>query len=166
MTHNSSRLIAGTLLLVALLWVLGSSFAIYRHKSMQPPPPQPLDHAALQLPQLVLHEPAASPEDAFVQRPLFWPERRLAQRDAPTEEQPPVEPSEPPATEYFDQLRLVGVVGAGDSARAIVLDEDKKPQRIAPGEQIHGWQLHAADQERATFRNNGQERILTIPRRP
>jgi type II secretory pathway component PulC len=59
------------------------------------------------------------------------------------------------AATSLDEVQLVGIFGAGDSAGIITLAKGKK-QRILLGEDIEGWTLDDIKPDRAVFKDRGQ----------
>lgn len=86
-------------------------------------------------------------------RPVFWPSRR-----------PEAEPSEA-ASGFADNARLLGLIGQGGNAVAIV-NFDGKTARLVPGKSVGGWRFEGLDAGNAVFsRPGGENQRLAIPKK-
>jgi hypothetical protein len=79
----------------------------------------------------------------FLERPLFWQDRRpleIVEEEPPEPPPPPPRPPPPPPR----GLTVTGVVKLGDEWRVLIRRE-RPPEtvRLAPGEEIDGWTVQA-----------------------
>lgn len=86
-------------------------------------------------------------------RPVFWVSRRAE-----------AEPAEAPSG-FADNARLLGLIGQGGNAVAIV-SFDGKTSRLVPGKSVGGWRFDGLDAGHAVFSRPGSEnQRLAIPKK-
>lgn len=90
-------------------------------------------------------------------RPLFWRSRRP---EVPIPEEVPQESSEDEAGN-FEDVKLMGVFGSGDSVGIIALVAGEK-QRILRGQELKGWKLASVKEGKARFRSGPGRQELEL----
>jgi hypothetical protein len=127
---------------VALIAMAALQFAL---------PDSPLDTVAARPPGAVASLPAELPADyeAVMQAPIFAPDRRRDPNDAPT-------------THATQDISLIAVAMTGGRGVALFKKSDGETRRVLTGGSIDGWQLIAADPQKAVLERNGQRRIVPL----
>jgi hypothetical protein len=94
-------------------------------------------------------------------RPVFWPTRRPV-----SEELTATVVSKKPQSAIkneLDGVKVLGVIGSGESAVVIVLVKGKK-KRILLGDKVVGWTLESAQNSEAVFADSGRSQTLKLKR--
>lgn len=94
-------------------------------------------------------------------RPLFWPGRRPLPEGLQDSGAPNAGEGSKPTE--LDEVKIVGIFGAGDSAGIIALVKDKK-RRILLGERLDGWTLEAVEPGEGVFASGARRASLTLER--
>jgi hypothetical protein len=100
------------------------------------------------------------------QRPLFTPVRHPPLPPPPPPPPPPpkepkpkvvkVKPPTPPT------LRLIGVVMTEESKLALLLDKDRKVQRLALGDKFEGWSVAKLGADSVELRQKGERSVYRM----
>ncbi|MFT5709812.1 MAG: hypothetical protein ACI8QT_000499 [Halioglobus sp.] len=91
-------------------------------------------------------------------RPVFWSTRR------PVSEEPTVavvSKPQPAKKNELDAVKVLGVIGSGNSAVVIALVKGQK-KRILLGDKVVGWTLESVKLGQAVFTDSGQSQTLTL----
>ncbi len=139
-------LLAGLLLVaLAAAVLLGAILVVARQPPAAiAPAPSTLVAGSIELPAPPLSENAGE----MLVRPLFWNTRRPEPEAGPGEE-PPVPVLGP---DILDNVRLLGVFAAGDSAGVIIsVAGQRQRQRLMVGEELQQWTLQGASAAGAAF---------------
>ena len=90
----------------------------------------------------------------FLQRPLFWNERRPPPPEAVVDEEVVQDtPARP-----LQELRVLGLFQSNQGRSGVILSDRQKTYRIAVGDHVHGWTLVGMDGQRAYFEQRGRPR--------
>ncbi len=155
-TERKVELAALVLTIVLMLQVVYSviSLTFSTHPSVILPSPDSLQIGALHSTGLV----TAQQSNEVRARPVFWPSRRPVSEG-------PIEADEPSTAtgkkSELDTVKLLGVIGSGDSAVVIALVKGQK-KRILLGDKVIGWTLESVQQGQAVFTGNGRSRTLKL----
>ncbi|MDO8862523.1 hypothetical protein Q6D67_12500 [Haliea sp. E1-2-M8] len=150
-------LLSGLLLAaLAVAVLLGAILVITRHPPPAiPPAPSTLAEGSIELPAPTPSEDAGE----MLVRPLFWNTRRPEPEAGPAEEPAPVL-----GPDILDNVRLLGVFAAGDSA-GIIINVAGQRQRLMVGEQLQQWTLQGLSAAGANFvasDDASMERLLPL----
>ena len=133
--------------LLALIAVLASAGA-YAEETRQDTKAAPLNPLAALKP---------SSFQAFVERPLFSPSRRMP-RAPDVEDAAPVEAAAPSV-----DLKLLGVTTSPDGSVALIsAGGDTASQSLKQGESLEGWTITAINPSNVTLAKNGETMDLSI----
>lgn len=154
------------LLLLALLLCLALGAVLVVTKTR--PQPLPVPQSVLRTQDINVPRAGVAPGGALVQNPLFWEGRRpyIAPDEAMQEETATAQPSGPT---LVDEMKLVGIIGAGIEYSGVIVRLKERRLRIEVGEEIEGWELTGLARTEAKFTGvdrNGEfiERTLTLKR--
>ncbi|MEH6581984.1 MAG: hypothetical protein V7754_08615 [Halioglobus sp.] len=153
---SERRVELAALILTALLSLL-FLYSLARLVFLSEPDPIALSAEALQASELAAVTRVDEGQREEVRsRPVFWQTRRPP--DAPAKvasEQPKA------AVGAIAKVKLLGVIGAGESAGVISLVDGKR-KRTYLGQEILGWKLDSVDLDRAVFSHSGKQHELKL----
>jgi type II secretory pathway component PulC len=159
-TERLAELFAVAALVLLLVLIV---FQSLRLTTLAPPEPRMPSADSMQVSQLQgAAATVASAGDTIRARPLFWQSRRpiAVVKAAPSAARPKAQTQ----SGNIDNVKLLGVFGAGDSAGIIALVKGKK-QRVMVGDSVEGWKLEKVELDRAVFRKAGIGREVKLNRK-
>lgn len=131
---------ATVLLLLALL------IAVILVWTLAPPSPLLPTSASITAIEIVTPEKGdTSYNGAFLERPLFWRERRPFVAEASVQDESPA-----PGPDPFVKVKLVGIFAA-DADSGVILDIDGKRKRLLMNGKVDGWKLTRILPDTVTF---------------
>jgi hypothetical protein len=100
----------------------------------------------------------AQQSDELRARPVFWPTRRPV-----SEGRNEADKSNVATTKKgeLDTVKLLGVIGSGESAVVIALVKGQK-KRILLGDKVVGWTLESVQRDQAVFTGSGRSQTLKL----
>ncbi|MEH6593525.1 MAG: type II secretion system protein N [Halioglobus sp.] len=153
---SERRVELAALVLTALLCLL-FLYSVARLTLLSEPDPIALSSEALLASELVAVATVDEEQRQEVRaRPVFWQSRRP--KEAPSEA---VSDKPKAAVGAIAKVKLLGVIGAGESAGVIALVDDKR-QRTYLGQEILGWTLDSVGLDRAVFSYSGRQHELKL----
>ena len=143
LAQRIDSLIRAALLLLIAAAAVGSVLVMTKSR----PEPVLLSPSALSSEAISLSQTESVPGGALVQAPLFWESRQpyVAPEDERAEE------IVPETRTGIDDMRLVGIVGAGVQSSAAIVVFRGERLRIPFGEEQAGWRLSSMTPTTATF---------------
>jgi hypothetical protein len=153
-TERRVELVAG---LLALALVLQVAFGAARLAITVGPDAVPPSVDSLQvLRSLPLDAVTTEQSTEIRNRPLFWPTRRPAAPVAVDTAAPVSEKQQ-----ASNELKLLGVFGAGDTIGIIVRVKDST-RRIRLGEEVSGWKLKSVEESGAVVVSGSRQKTLQL----
>ena len=98
-------------------------------------------------------DPVAKHYAGILRAPIFAPDRA------------PVEDTQDSAG-GLNGYTVLGIAVAGDTAAALIGGPDGTTLRVLKDSNLGGWQLTGVDRTRLTFERNGEQRVLTLDKKP
>lgn len=151
--HLAGALNVALLMVLAFLWFTPTG--AIRNSHWSEPQPHTTDFLAMVPPLPKVGEVDTRQFLAMLDKPLFSPTRR-----------PPPPPPPPAAAAPVDNLstaRLSGVF-QGSGTGGVILNIAGKDRRVHMNESIEGWALQSIQGRTVTFAQQGQTRVLQLPR--
>ncbi|HLV37082.1 MAG TPA: hypothetical protein VKY59_18310 [Spirillospora sp.] len=163
MAANLARRIDSIIRTAVLLLIAAVALGAVLVMTKSRPEPVLLSPSALASQAISMPQMNSVPGGALVEAPLFWESRQPYL--APVEEA--AEVSIPTRGTGIDDMRLVGIVGAGVQSSAAIVIIGGERLRIPFGEDQNGWRLSSMTPTTATFMGfdgNGEpvEYILSL----
>lgn len=155
-SERKVELAALVLTFILMFQLLYGVVSLYLSSQPSPifPSPDSMQIGTLQGAVLV----TAQQSNEFRARPVFWPTRRPVSEGLNDEGKPKLAPTKKSA---LNTVKLLGVIGSGNSAVVIVLVKGQK-KRILLGDKVVGWTLQSVQQGQAVFTGDGQSQSLKL----
>lgn len=159
--NGAFRRVAGFLIALALAAI--GLLAVLSDSRWTPPEAVPIDPGLLAAVPRPAPVPDADARASALDRPLFMVDRRPLPVGAATSTsvEKPLEP--PTEADPFEGVRLLGLIGEGDQALAI-LRVGAATVRLSSGASLGGWTLDSASERAAEFVSEQGRRTLTLQR--
>lgn len=147
MATNLARRIDGLIRAALLLLIAAAAVGAVLVMTKSRPEPVLLSPSTLSSQAISLSQTESVPGGALVQAPLFWESRQpyVAPEDERAEE------IVPETGTGIDDMRLVGIVGAGVRSSAAIVVFRGERLRIPFAGEVDGWELSAMSPTTATF---------------